>query len=111
MFRFTTRQLLLATTIVAVVLAGYLRYDRLERIARGHERQAELVAESREVLSSVSTFAFVQDWPDYDRQERLHQQLAREYRQKIWRPWMRVTQPSPPLSIQIEILRRADGDR
>ena len=103
MFRFTIRGLLLLTAVVALTLALSLQhYARMERLARLHARQAQLVAQHRGFLLSASFDVPQQAWNELDRQEQAHQQLASEYRQKIWRPWLQVTQLSPPLTIQVE---------
>ena len=103
MFRFTIRGLLVVTTLVAIALAvGVQHCWRMDKLARLHARQAELVAQRRGRLLTMSFNVPQQAWDEYDRQERLHQQLAGEYRQKIWRPWLPVTRPSPPLPIEVE---------
>jgi hypothetical protein len=103
MFRFTIRHLLIVTTLVAVALGvGVQHCWRTDKLARLHARQAQLVAEGRGHLLTMSFHVPQHAWDEYDRQERLHLQLANEYRQKIWRPWLSVTRPSPPLPIEIE---------
>ncbi len=110
--QFRIRTLLILTALIAVVLAGYVRQGRLERMARMHVRQAELVAKHRQWLYSVSFHVPEEEWTKIDERERLHQQIAAEYRQQIWRPWVRITQPVPPLAIQIEGDRgQGTGDR
>lgn len=108
--QFRLRTLLLLTALISVGLAGYVRQRRLEGLARMHVRQAELVAEHRLWLYSVSFHVPEGEWAKIDLQEAQHRQLAAEYRQKIWRPWVRITQPVPPLPIQIEG-RQGTGDR
>jgi hypothetical protein len=110
--QYRLRTLLLLTALVAVVLAGYVRQRRLEGMARMHLRQAELVAEHRQWLYSVSFMVPQVEWAKIDERERLHRQIAGEYRQQIWRPWVRISQPDPPLAIQIEGDRgQLTGDR
>jgi hypothetical protein len=105
--QFRIRTLLLLTALIAVVLAGYVRQRRLEGMARFYQRQAELVAEHRQWLNSVSFHVPQEEWAKIDERERLHQQIAAEYRQKVWRPWLRITRPNPPLPIHVE----KGGDR
>ena len=103
MFRFTIRGLLIVTTLVAVALAIGVQHSwRMDKLACQHTRQAQLVAQRREHLLTVSFDVPQHAWDEYDQQERLHLQLADEYRQKIWRPWESVTRPSPPLPIEVE---------
>src|SRR5688572_22548459 len=107
MFRFSLRSLLLLTAVVAASLAVAVRHSsRMHRLARQHDQQAVLVAEQIALLQSVSFDVPQHAWDEYDRQERLHLQLAVEYRQKAWRPWLPITKPSPPLPIQVEVVRR-----
>ena len=103
--QFRIRTLLLLTALIAAVLAGYVRQRRLEGMARLHQCQAELVAKHRQWLHSVSFHVPEEEWSKIDDRERMHQQIAAEYRQQIWRPWVRITRPDPPLPIQVE----ADG--
>src|SRR5215211_2297311 len=95
--RFTIRHLLIFTTLCGLMLAGYLRYRHLEEQAREHLRQAQAVAQSRGRLLSYSFEVPQKAWDEYDRQERLHRQIAENYRQQIWQPWIEITQPDPPL--------------
>ena len=101
-FQFRIRTLLLVTAIVAVVLAGYVRARRLEGMAKMHERQAELVVEHRLFLQSVSFHVPELEWLKINERERLHRQIAGEYRRKIWRPWLGIKRPNSPLPIEID---------
>ena len=102
MFRFSIRSLLLATAFVGVLLGLGAHYWRLERLAALHTRQAELVAGWRQHLFSVSFHVPDSAWRDLDRQQQEHQRLAKEYRRKIWQPWLAVTPPTQPLPMQVE---------
>jgi hypothetical protein len=103
MFRFSIRSLLIVTTLIAVALAVGLHGWRMEKLARLHTREAELVAQRRATLLTTSVIPIRPHlaWEEYDRQERWHLQLASEYRQRVWRPWLSVTRPSPPLPIEV----------
>jgi len=100
--RYNLRQLLLFTTLCGVLCAGYVRYCTLEARAEEHLRQAQAVADARGRLLSYSFHVPQFAWDDYDRQERLHRQIAAEYREQIWRPWVTITQPEKPLPILVE---------
>jgi hypothetical protein len=94
--RFSLRHLLIFTTLCGVLCAGYVRYRHLEGQAQQHLRQADAAADARDMLlntRSGSGFFLTTAWADYDRQESLHRQIAAEYRQQIWRPWVKITQP------------------
>jgi hypothetical protein len=100
--RFSIRHLLILTTLCGLLLAGYVRYRHLEEHAQEHLRQAQEVARRRGWLLTVSFHVPQEAWDDYDRREHLHQRLAAEYRQQIWRPWMEITQPEPPLPMIVD---------
>lgn len=102
MLRFSIRHLLILTTLCGMLLAGYLRYRHLEEKAQEHLRQAQEVARMRGWLLTVSFNVPQEAWDEYDRQEYLHRQLAENYRQQIWQPWMEITQPDPPLPMFVE---------
>ena len=102
MFRFSIRSLLVVTALVGVTLGLGAHYWRWERLAALHTRQAELVAGWRNQLFSVSFDVPDSAWQEIDRQEAEHQRLAKDYRRKIWQPWLAVTPPPKPLPIQVE---------
>lgn len=104
MFRFSIRSLLVLTTLVAIGLALALAHHaRMQRMSRLHARQAVLVAEHRSFLLSCSFDVPQIEWIKIDQQERMHQQLADDYREKSWRPWVRITEPPMALPILIEM--------
>ena len=98
MFRFSIRSLLLLTAVVAVLL-GLFYYWRMERLAKLHAQEAEQIAEARERLQRVSFDVPPAAWDDLRMREEQHRILSHEYRQRIWQPWRRSTQPSPPIDI------------
>lgn len=103
MFRFSIRSLLVLTTLVAIGLALAISYHaRMQRLSRLHARQAVLVAEHRNFLLSCSFDVPQGEWIKIDEQERMHQQLTDEYREKSWRLWVRITEPPAALPILIE---------
>jgi hypothetical protein len=103
MFRFSIRSLLVLTALVAIGLAlGLAHHARMQRLSRLHARQAVLVAEHRNFLLSCSFEVPQIEWIKIDDRERMHRQLAEEYRDKSWRPWVRITEPPMALPIQIE---------
>ena len=101
--RFSLRHLLIFITLCGVLCAGYVRYRQLEEREQKHLRQAQAVADARNRLLSYSFDVPQYAWDDYDRQESLHRQIAAEYREQIWRPWVRITQPEPPLATWPEV--------
>lgn len=100
--RFSLRHLLIFTTFCGVLCAGYVRYRHLEGQAQEHLRQAQAVAEARIMSAAYTGYWLPTAWDDYDRQESLHRQIAAEYRQQIWRPWVKITEPVKPLPMWVE---------
>lgn len=100
--RYRLRTLLGLAMLVAITIGVWSEhYRRMDKLARLHSRQADLVAEQIQFLNSVSFNVPQEAWAEYDRQEQLHRQLAIDYRRKIWRPWLRVAEPNPPLPIEV----------
>lgn len=97
--RYSLRHLLIFTTFCALICAGYVRYRHLEDRAQLHERQAQTVAQHRGKLLTYSFHVPQSAWDDLDRQESLHKQIATDYRQQVWRPWVKITQPEKPLAM------------
>jgi hypothetical protein len=102
MMRFSLRHLLIFTTLCGVLFAGYARHRTLEERAQHHLRQAQAVAQARGRLLSYSFDVPQSAWDDYDLQESLHRQIAADYRQQIWQPWVTITQPERPLATWVE---------
>jgi hypothetical protein len=100
--RFSLRHLLIFTTLCGVLCAGYVRSRNLEARAEEHLRQAQIVAETRGRLLTYSFDVPQYAWDDYARQESLHRQIAAEFREQIWRPWVKITQPEKPLPMLVD---------
>lgn len=91
--QFRLRTLLVVTTLVAIGMAGYVRYRRLEGMARIHERELERLKEHKEFLSSVSFDVPREEWIKIGAQQQIHQVLADAYRLQFWRPWVPIDEP------------------
>jgi hypothetical protein len=110
--KYSLRSLMIVVTLACVILGGRIEY--LRRWAVFHESEARRCTmqfekdTADEFFSSSSQSVFFQPPSGLAlEQGRAHEELAREYRLALYRPWTTIKAPLPPAD-EAEMLKRMD---
>lgn len=93
-FQFSLRTLLIVMTVAAMLTA---RIAYVRRMADYHAAETKRLQQHRMWLLTVSFHTPQVEWQRLDDMEARHSDLASQYQQATWRPWMIVHESQSPL--------------